>query len=100
MTNPGRLSEAEIVAWATRLEGWAVEDGKLRRVFEFDSFPEAFGFMAAAAIHAQQMDHHPDWSNSYRTVVVTLTSHDVGGLSERDFRLAEIMDGLSAKRTP
>lgn len=80
------------------LDGWEVREGRLHREFEFESFAEAFGFMAGAAIHAQEMDHHPDWSNSYTKVVVDLISHDVRGLSERDFRLAATMDRLAASR--
>ncbi len=73
------------------LPGWTVQDGRLHRVFEFDSFARAFGFMAAVAIHAQEMNHHPDWANSYTRVTVDLVSHDAGGITERDLRLAAII---------
>jgi 4a-hydroxytetrahydrobiopterin dehydratase len=75
-------------------DGWTVVDGKLHREFTFADFAEAFGFMARAALAAEKMDHHPDWSNSYNTVTVDLSSHDVGGLTDRDERLARRMNEL------
>ncbi len=99
MADRGALSPDEVKQRMTSLDdGWEVREGELRKQFEFESFPAAFGWMTSVAIHAQQMDHHPDWSNSYRKVMVALVSHDVGGLSERDFRLAAVMDGLAAGR--
>jgi 4a-hydroxytetrahydrobiopterin dehydratase len=92
------LSDADITQRVALLDGWQVRDGKLHREFEFDSFAAAFGFMTSVAIHAQEMNHHPDWFNSYTKVVVDLLSHDVNGLSERDFRLAAVMDGLYTGR--
>ncbi len=89
-----KLSAAEIDARLTELAGWHCERDKLFREFRFIDFPSAFGFMAAAAIHAEAMNHHPEWFNAYSTVKVWLTSHDVGGVSERDFALARIMGGL------
>ena len=92
MTNT--FSEAEIDARLSSLAGWRRDGDKLFREFEFADFPGAFGFMAAAAIHAQAMNHHPEWFNVYSTVKVWLTTHDVGGVSERDLALARVMDGL------
>ena len=76
-------------------DGWDIVDGKLHRVFEFADFAEAFGFMTKAAHVAEEMDHHPDWSNSWNTVTVNLSSHDVGGLTTRDERLARRMGELA-----
>ncbi len=76
-------------------EGWAIVDGALHREFEFADFSEAFGFMARAALAAEKMDHHPNWSNVWNRVVVDLTSHDVGGLTDRDERLARRMNELA-----
>jgi 4a-hydroxytetrahydrobiopterin dehydratase len=82
------LSPAEVAARLQELDGWTERDGKLHRELQFASFADAFAFMTRVAIAAEAMDHHPDWCNSYRTVVIDLASHDVGGISERDFRLA------------
>jgi 4a-hydroxytetrahydrobiopterin dehydratase len=76
--------------------GWEMVDGpKLRREFHFDDFVEAFGFMTRCALVAERMDHHPNWSNVYSTVIVELWSHDVGGVSDRDVQLAEEMSRLA-----
>ena len=73
--------------------GWTLEDGRdaLTREFRFDDFAAAFGWMASIAIEAEKMNHHPEWSNVYNTVTVTLTTHDAGGLTERDVSLARKM---------
>jgi len=76
--------------------GWELVDGpKLRREFHFGDFVEAFGFMTRCALVAERMDHHPNWSNVYSTVIVELWSHDVGGVSDRDVQLAEEMSRLA-----
>jgi 4a-hydroxytetrahydrobiopterin dehydratase len=76
------------------LDGWALAEdgGSIRRRFEFKNFSQAFGFMTRAALAAEKMDHHPDWSNVYKTVDVQLSTHDAGGLTELDFNLARKMD--------
>ncbi|WP_163847467.1 4a-hydroxytetrahydrobiopterin dehydratase [Pseudooceanicola aestuarii] len=76
--------------------GWTLEqqDTVLAKTFRFDDFPCAFGFMTRAAIYAEKWDHHPDWSNSYNTVAVRLTTHDVGGITSLDAKLARKMDQL------
>ena len=76
-------------------DGWTIVDGKLHREFTFANFVEAFGFMSRCALVAEKMDHHPDWSNSWNTVVVDLVSHDEGGITERDVRLATRMGELA-----
>lgn len=80
-----------------KLPGWSADGaGKaIIRTFTFADFSEAFGFMARAALVAEKMDHHPDWSNSYKTVTVTLTSHDAGGVTDRDVKLAEAMNRIA-----
>jgi 4a-hydroxytetrahydrobiopterin dehydratase len=67
----------------------------ITRKFVFKDFNEAFGFMARAALIAEKLDHHPEWSNVYKTVDVTLSTHDAGGLTELDIKLAEAMDKLA-----
>ncbi len=74
------------------LDGWQVRAGKLNKVFEFDSFVAAFGFMTQVAFLAEKMDHHPDWSNSYRMVTVDLVTHSTGGITSLDIDLAAAID--------
>lgn len=77
--------------------GWAMVDGRdaITRTYTFANFVDAFGFMTRAAIWAEKGNHHPEWFNVYKTVTVTLTSHDVDGLSARDVKLAAKMDTLA-----
>ncbi|MCA0921244.1 4a-hydroxytetrahydrobiopterin dehydratase [Pseudooceanicola nanhaiensis] len=78
--------------------GWTLEEGAevLTKTFTFEDFTEAFAWMTRAALWAEKWGHHPDWSNSYKTVIVRLTTHDVGGLSALDAKLARKMDQLTA----
>src|SRR3982750_4562229 len=76
-------------------DDWDVIDGKLHRELTFADFSEAFGFMARVALLAEKADHHPDWSNSWNTVVIDLVSHDKGGVTARDVALAEQINGLA-----
>src|SRR6056297_2855515 len=77
--------------------GWQHDAGRdaLHKTFTFANFVEAFGFMARAAIWAEKLNHHPEWSNVFKTVDVTLTTHDAGGLTELDLKLADKMDRLA-----
>jgi 4a-hydroxytetrahydrobiopterin dehydratase len=92
-----KLSVEVRKAALAKLAGWSEVSGRdaITRKFEFKDFNEAFGFMARAALVAEKMDHHPEWSNVYKTVEVTLSTHDAGGLTERDIELAEAMDRLA-----
>jgi len=76
--------------------GWAMVEGRdaIVKTFEFKDFADAFGWMTRVAIWAEKWDHHPEWANCYKTVVVTLSTHDVDGLSTLDAKLARKMDGL------
>jgi 4a-hydroxytetrahydrobiopterin dehydratase len=87
-----RLTPDEVTQSLTALPGWRVDQGKLHREFTFADFPRAFGFMAASAIKAEAMNHHPEWFNVYATVKVWLTTHDVQGISLRDLALARQMN--------
>lgn len=94
---PKRLSaEARDEALLT-LTGWKLVEGReaITKRFVFHDFNEAFGWMSRVALLAEKLDHHPEWSNIYRTVEVTLATHDVEGLSELDVRLARAMDAIS-----
>ena len=82
----------------TTPEGWEVVDGKLHRELTFADFDEAFAFMTRAAAEARRLDHHPDWSNVYRRVSITLTTHDAGGMTAKDFDFALAADRIYARR--
>lgn len=77
--------------------GWKMAEGRdaIARTYEFRNFVEAFGFMARAALWAEKLDHHPEWFNVYKTVEVTLSTHDAGGLTMKDVDLARKMDALA-----
>jgi 4a-hydroxytetrahydrobiopterin dehydratase len=89
-----KLAKAEIQKRLTKVKKWRVVRGHLHREFKFDDFVSAFGFMSSVALLAEKRNHHPDWSNAYDKVVIDLVSHDVGGLSQRDFDLAAAIDAL------
>lgn len=96
MTVP-RLTDAERDAALARLSGWSLRgDGlAIERTFRFADFGEAFGFMARVALAAEKADHHPEWSNVWNRVEITLTTHDADGLSARDVALAEAIDKMA-----
>ena len=73
---------------------WTIEEGKLYRAFKFPNFIAAFGFMTQVAMLAEKADHHPEWFNVYNKVNISLTTHDAGGISTRDFALAEQISAL------
>lgn len=79
------------------LKGWSEVTGRdaITKKFVFKDFNQAFGFMSRAALIAEKMDHHPEWFNVYKTVEVTLSTHDAGGLTDRDVKLAEAMDKIA-----
>lgn len=89
-------AEARKAALA-RLPGWADAQGRdaIVKKFTFKDFNQAFGFMTRAALVAEKMDHHPEWFNVYKTVEVTLSTHDAGGVTDLDIKLAEAMERLA-----
>jgi 4a-hydroxytetrahydrobiopterin dehydratase len=91
LTTDGRKSAL------ARLNGWSDVPGRdaIAKKFVFKDFNQAFGFMTRAALVAEKMDHHPEWFNVYKTVEVTLSTHDAGGVTELDVKLAETMDKLA-----
>lgn len=88
------LSPDQIRSFLEGHPGWSVVNGKLHKEFEFARFSDAFGFMAKASLEIHAMDHHPEWLNVYNRVTVDLMTHDAGGITENDVRLAEVLDGL------
>ena len=92
-----KLTDAERVAALAELSDWTEVEGRdaISKSFKFDSFTRAFGFMTMAAIEAQKADHHPEWFNVYNRVDVTLATHDAGGVTEKDIKLAKKMDQLA-----
>jgi len=93
---PGRLTDRSVLL-PLFVAGWREEGGRdaITRTYRFKGFVEAFGFMTRAALWAEKLDHHPEWSNVYGTVTVTLTTHDAGGLSDLDVTLARKLDELA-----
>lgn len=96
MARPALLSAEELSTALASLPGWSVADGKLVRSFRFPDFVAAFGFMTRAALVAERLGHHPDWSNVYDKVEVTLWTHDRGGLTSLDVELATAMSAAAA----
>jgi 4a-hydroxytetrahydrobiopterin dehydratase len=92
-----RLDEAARKDIPVRLPAWRMVDGRdaITRTFTFKDFNAAFGFMTRAALVAERMNHHPEWFNVWSRVEVTLATHDAGGLTERDLKLAEAMDSIA-----
>lgn len=92
-----KMTDAEITAGVAHLNGWSVHNGKLHREYKFPDFAHAFGFMAIAAPKIEKMDHHPEWQNVYNRVTVDLNTHDAGGITQKDFDLAALLEGIAKK---
>ncbi len=92
-----KLTKGEIRRELQRTKGWKMVRGKIQRNFEFADFNEAFGFMTRVALEVEKLNHHPEWFNVYNKVRIDLVTHDVGGLSNYDFRLAKIINRISRK---
>lgn len=93
-----KLSENERAASLGSLEAWTHDSASdsIKRQFRFKDFSAAFGFMSRVALAAEAAGHHPDWSNSYNVVRITLSTHDAGGLSAKDIALARAIDTIAA----
>ena len=94
-----KLTDAQRATLTSRLPSWTMVAGRdaITRSLEFKDFKQAFGFMTEVALTAERMDHHPEWSNVYDKVAITLASHDVGGLSQRDVDLALAIDEIARR---
>jgi 4a-hydroxytetrahydrobiopterin dehydratase len=97
MSRPEKMPVDQALAG---LEGWAAVEGReaICRSFRFKDFNEAFGFMTRIALAAEKLDHHPEWFNVYNRVDVTLATHDAGGVTELDVRMAKLMDAAVSSR--
>jgi 4a-hydroxytetrahydrobiopterin dehydratase len=91
---PALLGQEERDELQAALPQWQLSDDRLKRQWEFKDFSEAFAFMTRVALLAEAMQHHPNWSNVYNRVTIELTTHDLGGLSDRDAQLARAIDAL------
>ena len=89
-----KLGDAELAQALKTLEGWSQAEGRhaIQKNFKFSDFNEAWRFMSRIALLAEEMDHHPEWSNVYNRVDITLTTHDAGGVSERDIKMAHAIN--------
>lgn len=97
MARPEKLTSDAVETGMNELDGWSMVEGReaIQKTFTFKNFIQAFGFMTQSALIAEKIDHHPEWFNVYKTVEVTLATHDVDGLTELDFMLAKAMDKIA-----
>ena len=91
-----KLTDSQIAEHMKALPKWELGEDRIKRTFRFKDFVEAFGFMSSAALVAERMNHHPEWKNVWATVDVELSTHDAGGLTELDMKLAAEMDALAS----
>ena len=98
MTRPEKLNDNEINTSLGDLDGWVRVEGReaISKSFIFANFRQAFAFMTQSALVAEKMDHHPEWFNVYKTVDVTLATHDANGVTELDIKLAKAMDKIAS----
>ncbi len=94
MPRPSKFTDDQINEKLGSLNGWSLVDGKLHREIQFKNFIEAFSFMSRVALHAEKMDHHPEWFNVYNKVAIDLATHDAGGVTDLDFKLAETINKM------
>ena len=91
-----KLTDKEIESEVNKMPGWKVVNGKLSKSFEFKDFIEAFSFMTRVAMHAEKMNHHPEWFNVYNKVNIDLVTHDLNGISNYDMKLANTINKIQA----
>ncbi len=89
-----RLSDEQIRSELAKLKHWSIENGKLTRTIRFKDFNEAFGFISRVALYAERLNHHPELYNVYNMVRIDLITHDINGISNYDFKLAMLINGL------
>jgi|TARA_R110000751_G_scaffold77889_2_gene156990 4a-hydroxytetrahydrobiopterin dehydratase len=89
-----RFTDQQIADYLGQLDGWEYVDGAIETTFEFKNFKEAFSVMTRIAFECEALNHHPDWSNVYNTLNIRLNTHDANGVTEKDFELARIIEGI------
>jgi len=89
---PMSLSDEQIKIELESLNGWTIKNGKLHKDFVFSDFVEAFSFMTKVALHAEKMNHHPEWFNVYNRITIDLMTHDAGGITQNDVELAKFIE--------
>ena len=94
-----KLADEAIKTGLHNLPGWSVKDAKLHREYQFPDFAHAIGFITIAAIGIEKMNHHPEWSNVYNRVHIDLTTHDAGGITQKDVDLARFLEQIAHKLT-
>ena len=92
-----KLTQSEAKDHLSELANWRVKENVLHKEFTFTDFSAAFSFMSELAAKAEELNHHPDWSNSYNTVYIKLTTHSAGGLTKKDFIFAQAADSFKHK---
>ena len=92
-----KLTQKELRSSLSGLRGWKLVKGKLHREYKFADFVHAFGFMTTAALAIETINHHPEWSNVYNKVVIDLSTHDAGGITEKDIALARLLDNFAGR---
>jgi 4a-hydroxytetrahydrobiopterin dehydratase len=88
-------SESEVLPRLVFIEGWTFKQDAIHKSFVFKNFVQAFSFITSVALVAEKMDHHPDWSNSWNSVSISLSTHSRGGVTDKDLELANIINGLA-----
>ena len=88
------LEQTQLDYFAEKNPSWMIDNKSIKKEFEFDNFIDAFGFISKVALLSEKMDHHPDWQNTYNKVKINLTTHDKGGITTNDIKLAESIDKL------
>lgn len=89
-----KLSKEEIQEKLDQIEGWEYHDNSIQTTFEFKDFKDAFSVMTRIAFEAELQEHHPNWSNTYNTLEISLSTHDAGGVTEKDFTLAKSIEKI------
>ncbi len=88
------LEQHQLDYFIEKNPSWTIDNKTIKKEFKFDNFIDAFGFMSKVALLSEKMDHHPDWQNTYNKVKINLTTHDKGGITTNDIKLAESIDKL------
>lgn len=92
LTMTPKATDSQINEFITTHNSWSIKNNKLHQSLSFKNFIEAFGFMSKIALHAEKLNHHPEWFNVYNKLTIDLTTHEAGGITERDFKLAELIN--------